>query len=59
MCLAAHRAAALHAGAMGKCETPQIDAVYWDGAVAECGIATGFHSSTVVGELDAYLAAKW
>ncbi|MGX1323732.1 hypothetical protein AB7M17_007185 [Bradyrhizobium sp. USDA 377] len=35
------------------------DGSYWDGAIAECGIATAFTNSTDVATLDAFLQAKW
>jgi hypothetical protein len=32
---------------------------YWDGPLAECGIATGFSDAAAVGQLDLYLKNKW
>lgn len=32
---------------------------YWAGKIAECGVATGFTSSTDVARLDTYLKNKW
>jgi hypothetical protein len=37
----------------------KFDTASWDGAVAECGIATGYHGASVIAQLDEFLAYKW